>query len=183
MNVYDFDGTIYDGDSTKDFYRYCLRRHPAIIRFLPAQLYGVIGGKIGLFDRTEMKERFLSFLRDVTPEDVESFWALNIKNIRGWYLDVKMDDDVVISASPEFLIRPACDILGIHDLIASNVDPGTGKFTGENCKGEEKVRRFKEKYGNVAIDDFYSDSEHDLPLKDLSNRSFKVKGDRIEPWE
>ena len=28
IDVYDFDGTIYDGDSTVDFVRFCLRRHP-----------------------------------------------------------------------------------------------------------------------------------------------------------
>ena len=27
MNVYDFDKTIYDGDSTADFYLFSLRRH------------------------------------------------------------------------------------------------------------------------------------------------------------
>ena len=25
MNVYDFDGTIYNGDSTIDFYLYCIK--------------------------------------------------------------------------------------------------------------------------------------------------------------
>ncbi len=30
IDVYDFDGTIYDGDSTVDFTRFCLRRHPAV---------------------------------------------------------------------------------------------------------------------------------------------------------
>lgn len=32
MNVYDFDETIYDGDSTVDFYKYCLRR-PSVHHF------------------------------------------------------------------------------------------------------------------------------------------------------
>ena len=31
IDVYDFDGTIYDGDSTVDFTRFCLRRHPAVL--------------------------------------------------------------------------------------------------------------------------------------------------------
>lgn len=35
MNVYDFDETIYDGDSTVDFYKYCLRRRPYIIFRFP----------------------------------------------------------------------------------------------------------------------------------------------------
>lgn len=28
MHAYDFDGTIYDGDSTVDFYLYSLCKHP-----------------------------------------------------------------------------------------------------------------------------------------------------------
>lgn len=31
IDVYDFDGTIYDGDSTVDFTRFCLRRHPGVL--------------------------------------------------------------------------------------------------------------------------------------------------------
>lgn len=27
VNVYDFDGTIYDGDSTIDFYKFCLKKY------------------------------------------------------------------------------------------------------------------------------------------------------------
>ena len=42
MNVYDFDKTIYDGDSTIDFYFYCLKKHPKIILCLPIQLYAAV---------------------------------------------------------------------------------------------------------------------------------------------
>ena len=30
MNVFDFDGTIYNGDSSKDFFFYCLKHYPKI---------------------------------------------------------------------------------------------------------------------------------------------------------
>ena len=30
MNVYDFDKTIYDGDSTTDFIAWCIRRRPSL---------------------------------------------------------------------------------------------------------------------------------------------------------
>lgn len=39
MNVYDFDNTIYDGDSSIDFYFFVLRKKPSIIFLLPKQLY------------------------------------------------------------------------------------------------------------------------------------------------
>ena len=42
MNVYDFDGTIYDGDATVGFIFYTVRRHPlAMIKSLPKQVMAV----------------------------------------------------------------------------------------------------------------------------------------------
>lgn len=35
MNIYDFDETIYDSDSTKDFYFYCLKKYPKILLSVP----------------------------------------------------------------------------------------------------------------------------------------------------
>ena len=40
MNVYDFDKTIYNHDSTAQFYLYLLVRNPLLCRYWPKQLYG-----------------------------------------------------------------------------------------------------------------------------------------------
>ena len=66
--------------------------------------------------------------------------------------------------------------------MASPVDPKTGKTIGLNCHGEEKVRRFREVYGDAQIDEFYSDSLHDTPLAKEAKRAFLVKKDEILPW-
>ena len=50
-----------------------------------------------------------------------------------------------------------------------------------NCHGEEKVRRFREVYGDAQIDEFYSDSLHDTPLAKEAKRAFLVKKDEILP--
>ena len=40
MNVYDFDKTIYAGDSTIDFWKFCMIRYPRCRRYiLHAVLY------------------------------------------------------------------------------------------------------------------------------------------------
>ncbi|MEE0264705.1 MAG: haloacid dehalogenase-like hydrolase, partial [Acutalibacteraceae bacterium] len=89
----------------------------------------------------------------------------------------------IISASPEFLLELPCQMLGIKYLMASRVDPKTGKYTGENCHGEEKVRRLYEKYPkDTVIEEFYSDSYSDTPLAKLAKKSFMVKGDDISDW-
>ena len=35
MNVYDFDNTIYDGESTFDLFLFYLKKKPSLIRLMP----------------------------------------------------------------------------------------------------------------------------------------------------
>ena len=65
MNVYDFDGTIYDGDSSVDFYLFSLRKNIKIIKYLPKQIKALIQYKLKKIDKTMMKEIFFSFLKDI----------------------------------------------------------------------------------------------------------------------
>ena len=66
--------------------------------------------------------------------------------------------------------------------MATVVDPKTGKHTGLNCHGEEKVKRFYQMFPNAEIDEFYSDSLSDTPLALEAKRAFLVKGDQILDW-
>ena len=112
---------------------------------------------------------------------VKKFWETHEKNLKKWYLEQKKADDLIISASPEFLLLPICDKLEIK-VIASRVDKFTGKTEGENCWGEEKVRRFNEA-GGGKIDEFYSDSYSDTPLALLADKAFLVTGNKITPFD
>lgn len=179
MNVYDFDRTIYGGDSAVDFYFFELRRHPSIIKYFPAHFaafYGYLRKKI---EKVEMKQIFFSFVESIdTEKEVRLFWNKKKKKIYRWYIEQKKPTDVVISASPDFLLKVITDDLGVN-LIASRISPKNGKFDGKNCVGDEKVARFREIYGNVEIDEFYSDSFVDLPLAKIARRSFRIVRGKI----
>lgn len=184
MNVYDFDNTIYNGDSTFDFYLFCLKRNKNILKAFPkltksfTKFYVLKKG-----NKTEFKENMYSFLKYIdTENEVKEFWKTHLKNIKSWYFENQKEDDVIISASPEFLLKPICKILGINHLIASRVSPADGKYTGRNCHGKEKVRRFKEIY-NEKIEEFYSDSYSDNPLALISKRPYMVKGNKLTRWD
>jgi len=183
MNIYDFDGTIYDGDSTVDFWKFCARRHPVTIKAFIASIPGAALYLTGAQSKTFFKQRFFKFLRFLP--DIESelgdFWAGHERNIKPWYLSNKQPDDIIISASPEFLLKPMCDKLGVR-LIASRVDSLTGQYSGENCHGAEKVRRLDAEYPGVEIGDFYSDSLNDSPMAKKASRAYRVKGSKIFPW-
>ena len=184
MNVYDFDKTIYSGDSTLNFTRFCYRRHPLLLRFLPGQLFALIPYALGLIDKTAFKQRFYRYYRGIKDisKEVRLFWETHRQKIAPWYLTQKASDDVVISASPEFLLRPICAELGINNLIASRVDRTTGVYDGLNCYGEEKVARFREAFREAPVERFYSDSLSDAPLAALANESFLVSGGNAIPW-
>lgn len=185
MNVYDFDGTIYDGDSTLDFYFFCLKKHPWIITYGIYQIYGMFLHIIRKIDTTAMKEYFFSFLVGLYDTNilVENFWSKHQHKIAKWYLMQKEKTDVIISASPEFLLMPICCRLGIQPAIATRVDPASGKIQGRNCKGQEKIKRFYERFPNSKIYKFYSDSWTDEPLAFLAIEPFFVKKQKIVVWK
>ncbi len=180
MNVYDFDKTIYDGDSTVDFYFYCLKRCPKTILRVPAVLWYAILYMLQIYTKTQFKEKFYIFLKDIKNIDrmVRFFWKSHEKHIKGFH----KKGGLVISASPEFLLAPICEKLEMS-LLASRVDKHTGKYTGENCYGEEKVKRFNELYKGTKIKEFYSDSLSDKPLADMAKSAFIVKKEKLIPWD
>ena len=184
MNVFDFDNTIFDGDSTYRFFRFCMKRHRKILLYLPR--IGFAAVKYYTFHigtKTRFKERMYAFLKACNVnEDVEAFWNENLPRVKQFYKEIRRDDDLIISASPEFLLKPLEDKLGIT-VIASRVSPVDGKTEGENCYHAEKVRRFRERFPDGKIDDFYSDSYSDEPLALLAKRAFIVEGETILPWD
>lgn len=185
MNVYDFDKTIYDGDCTVNFYLYCLGKYPVIYKKIPEVLWFGLLFKLGIIKKAEFKSRFFKFATIIPDLEgaVAAFWKKDKEKIKRFYLDTQKEDDIIISASPTFILNEICDILNIKYLHATNVDLDTGKIIGENCYGEEKVKRFYQAgYNGESIDNFYSDSLSDSPLAEISKKAFIVIKEKIIPW-
>lgn len=184
MNVYDFDETIYYGDSTRDFVMWCLKKHLKTILYLP--MIGIVSLRYYAFrvgTKTEFKEKMYRFLNAIDGEkDVIEFWKEKISGIKPFYRKTHRDDDVIISASPEFLLKPLEDKLHFT-VIASKVDIHTGKYDGLNCYHAEKVKRFHEQYPDGHIETFYSDSYSDEPLALLADKAYIVDGDTMIEWD
>lgn len=179
--AYDFDGTIYDGDSSIDFYIFCLVRRPYIIILWPLQALFALLYILNFIDKTKMKRVFFLYLRIIGKKEelLKKFWDKNYKNIKEWYLEKKHDTDIIISASPEFLLELPCKKLKVKDLIASEVDINTGKFLSKNCHGTQKVYRIKNKYPKAIVEEMYTDSKVDKPMIDYAKKGFMVKKNKI----
>ncbi len=185
MNVYDFDKTIFNPDSSKKFIFYCLKKKPYVVYRLPLAGVYFIKYKLGLCEKDAMKEKLFSIIRHFQPLDkyVNDFWSQNKDGFSKYYLAQKRPDDVIISASPSFLLRDICKELGIGTLIASEADEKTGKWLRKNCYGAEKVVRYREIFGDAKIDEFYSDSLSDSPLAEIAEKAFIVDYETLTPWE
>lgn len=177
MNVYDFDGTIYNGDSTIDFYKYCMKKYPKIILLFPYQVSVFAVYKLGIVSKTKFKEKFYSFFKLLPDIDklVLAFWDDHICKINKWFFELNEQSDVIITASPEFLVEEAAKRVGVYTVIGSKVDPYTGTTTGENCYGKEKIKRFKEIFGDLIPDRFYTDSFSDMPMICYAKEAYMVR--------
>lgn len=181
--VYDFDKTIYAGDSSVDFFLFILLKKPlAVLRIIPFLVRDFMLFFLKKLEKETLKGTYFSFLKYVKNEQYEliaEFWNKNEKKLKKWYMEKEHDKDVIISASPEFLLKPVASRIGVKKLIASVVDSESGKFLSKNCYGEEKVRRLNQEMGSCEILECYSDSYSDSFLFSISQKSYLVKGTRI----
>ena len=183
MNVFDFDGTLYSGDSTQDFWLYAIIQRPLCLRALPSQLSAAVLYAFGRIDRETFKERFYGFLKHIHDVDklVANFWDINQSNLHRDVINRASEGDLVVSASPEFLLSEIC-ARKHWKLIASKVDPQTGELLGPNCRGKEKVARIHEAGYAGKFKQGYSDSRSDAPLMELAQQAFLVKKESIVPF-
>ena len=184
MNVYDFDRTIYPGDSSIHFWRYCMLHYPKTMRVIPRATAAMVRYKRKRCTWSDVMEVFFTFLRHVPDvrEAVDAFWDKNADKIYEWYLDRKHEADVSISAAPVFLIEPICERLGV-ECIATEMNIATGEIIGEQCCGAEKAKRYIEKFSDTPIEKFYSDSFSDTPLARLAANAFMVDEGEISSWD
>ena len=202
--VYDFDKTIYGGETGTDFLIFYMKKKP-----LKVFLFGISFVKdilLFLFKKIKLKElkgSYFKFLSDESTDEVEKlaneFWEKRASNVYGWVpneiIENKKETDyvIVISASPLFLIDSFVKKIGFTHafgtIMETEVRNGKKyylpKVVGENCKNVEKVKvinKWAEKEGiKYKIIKFYSDSIMDKPLFDIAEKKYWIKkGKKIE---
>ena len=201
IDVYDFDGTIYDGDSTVDFTRFCLRRHPGVLaglpKFLGTSLLLATGRRfIGTSVLLALGRRNLTQFKSVLfgemakrfslEKEAELFWQdeRTRAKLGRWFFDRPRDLPIVIaSASPEFELQYAAKLLGVPTLIGTKCDVKTGALIGKNCKGEEKLRRIEQNIGPFEIRAMYTDdAKADGPLLAAAQEGYIVTHGVLVPF-
>lgn len=184
MNVYDFDNTIYDGETVIDFYFFCLKKKPSLIKYIPMMTFMLAKYKLGKISVDELEKKASKYARrillsvDSTKKAITEFWDKNEHKIKEFYKKNKRDDDIIISASCGFILREICNRLGIKNLICSEIDINTGEIK-QVCFRTNKPIILKKLYPNISVDNFYTDSLNDAPMIELSHNAFLVKKNKI----
>lgn len=185
---FDFDGTITTKDTLLEIIKY---RHGKAKFYLGFLLHSpwLVLMKLGIISNQTAKEKVLKlFFGNMTTEQFrvfcEQFAAEMIPGLIRPKALKEIDklkqagaDVVIVSASPENWLQPWCAALNVS-LMATRLevvnDKLTGKIKGNNCHGEEKVRRIKEVYDLANYNDVYcyGDTSGDKPMLALASHPF-----------
>ena len=195
LAIFDIDYTITRKESLMEFFKYIVSKDIKNIKFLPRALYSGLMYGIKVYDERKVKECFLKFIENIDEVELanltKAFYDERLSKIL--YKDaVEMKKKLIkegymvilISASPEFYIKEFYAIKEVDLIIGTKFAFEGGKFIrkmdGNNCKGEEKVRRLNEvlKEKNIKVDFknsyMFSDSLSDKPLLDLVGNPYLI---------
>lgn len=181
LDIYDFDKTVVPFDSGSTFLIFCFLRYPYLWLLLPYYMVAALLFGLHILSLAQFKKHIFLFVRFVPLEKaVKAFWDRHEKDVFEWFLpENRARYTVVISASPDFLLKEIAERLKIDTLLCTHHDAKSGTLLGENCRGEEKVRRFYEIFPkDAAVQCVYSDSyRHDRPIFSLGKQCFHIEKD------
>lgn len=186
MNVYDFDNTIYHGESGVDLFKYFLKRDPALVKKLPWAIRLITDYKLTTMTMDDVIHKYAGVLEKYGREKIGDldelavdFWDKHSYKVKPMYFQMRQDDDVIISACLDFILKEICERLNIKNYIGSEVDAET-KSLISFCYKDNKVKAFRKHYPGQEIDNLYTDSFNDQPLMDIAKNVYLVKGNKIK---
>lgn len=190
--VFDFDHTLYDGDSGSHLFAWMIRRNGLrmlaallatpllgpMVAYLPTRRWGISGYVwIGSFGMHRMRD---------FDRAIDRYVATHREQIQARLLPVALDvfaghrargDRVVVATgAPPELARAILAFVGHGGVtvVGTEVGPKLGAMVARrHCHHEEKMRMLRER-GYAAIEVAYSDSMADLPLLKAARRAVVV---------
>jgi len=198
--VFDFDHTLYDGDSGGHLVKWLIARNPLriavallasvalgpMVAMLPTRRRGISGyiwiGTFGLHGRRSFDALIDRYVATHQQEVRQRLLPVALEALRAHRQ--AGDRVVVATGAPPELARAILGFVAHEDVpvVGTAVGPRLGAVVAtRHCHNEEKMRMLRERgYGDVAV--AYSDSSADLPLLKAAARPVVVnpKRNRVE---
>ncbi len=195
LAIFDIDYTLTKKETLIQFYKFIIKKKPFLMLHFPKIAISGLFYLTKIFDAGKAKEMFIGFIDGIKEDEmqdlVKEFYDKKLSTIL--YKDAidtikKLKSEgykvYLISASAEFYLKELYNIKEVDKIIGTRFTLEGGsykrKIIGENCKGEEKVRRLKEvlKKENIEVDFknsyMFSDSLADLPLFKLVGHPYLI---------
>ncbi len=185
MKVYDFDETMFTGDSEDRFFDYIFHQKGFFWYHINWWWWEILL-RLKIINKTTARQGHYKFLRKIKNLDevLEGYWDSVMKYMKPWYMAVKDPEDIVASGTPAFLMEPAMRRLGLKHLVATDMDKHTGKIvSGMFAIGPYKLDNFKKQFSTDVIDEFYSDAWSDRFLAECAKKAYVVHDDdQLTEW-
>lgn len=190
--IYDFDGTIFRGDSFIKFSIFSLGWFRALIKSIRAFPY-LMGYALGFCSNNKAKESLFSALfssmdyRKYCQNGARFSAIIEKYSIRQTIESIRSHrsegyEIIIASASCYEWIKPWATTYGITHVVATQPQVKTGLLTGHfetpNCFGQEKILRLKASFPEISnsyVEVFTDSKKKDAPLISLSCKHHIIK--------
>jgi phosphatidylglycerophosphatase C len=183
--AFDFDGTLTIKDSFTAFLAWRtapLRRLTGFARLAPAALAYLVHRDRGRLKAAAVRE----FLRGVPRAQLEAEARafadaagrrlLRPDALRKWE-DWRRNGATlaIVTASPTLVVQPFAQALSADVLIGTELafdgqDRVVGSFVGENCRGQQKADRLRDRFGaDLRLAAAYGDTSGDREMLELAD--------------
>jgi phosphatidylglycerophosphatase C len=192
LAAFDLDGTLTRRDTLMPFLRRAIGRDRAtravFATSLPLTRALVAGGRHRDVAKAAFLRRVLAGLPVADLAEAAEAFADHVV-AEGLRPDVRERVDwhraqshelVLVSASPELYVSPIGRRLGFDAVLATRLEVDadgrlTGRLSGANCRGPEKVARLREwRSGELVVDFAYGDSAGDREMLALAGVPMNV---------
>jgi HAD superfamily hydrolase (TIGR01490 family) len=202
LAIFDLDNTLLDGDSDYNWGLFLAREglvDQKIHQAMNEKFYAEYNsGKLDIYEFTEFQFQFFKnnprkvldkLLARYIDEVAEAMITKKARSLVAEHRD-NGDKLLIITATNSYITKPIGNLLGIDDLIGTDLEEVGGEFTGK-VKGipsfkEGKVDRLnlwlKQKeltFENLERTFFYSDSQNDLPLLRIVSDPVAANPDQV----
>lgn len=186
LYLFDFDHTIYNGDSMLDFTKFINKKRYYFSVVLLA--FPWLCNKFGIVSVTWLKTQFLKVNIGGKKEEeliklASDFYLAYQKKVRQSFIlflesiDRTQSDCYVVSASSELWLTPFSHAFNCQ-LIATDLEIQAGIITGKlasaNRKGEEKVKAIRQyiELSNYANIECFGDGSSDKKMKEIATNYY-----------
>jgi HAD superfamily hydrolase (TIGR01490 family) len=196
---FDLDKTIVSKSSslalTRPMYRAGLVSRSALLKGAYGHLvYVLMGADDKKMERA--KDAMLALSKGWDREEVEELVREVLDEVLDPFLYLEALDLIqlhralgrkvfIVSSSPEEVVRPMADRIGVHDVIATRAETKDGRYTGRleyyayGLSKADAVREVAEREGiDLSSSYAYSDSITDLPMLEAVGHPVAVNPDR-----